>query len=69
MVRDFTPLGANASEISHPHHGRGDASQRKALSIQWLERLAHAGDSGMSFANPAQHEPADFERRSEGIDD
>jgi hypothetical protein len=59
----------SAVEISRPGHGRGDASPKKALSIQWLERLSDAGDFGMHFANPAQHEPADFESRSRGADD
>jgi hypothetical protein len=68
-VREFTPSGVSPVEISYPSHGRGGASPKKALSIQWLERLAHAGDSGTHFANPAQHEPGDFEPRSGGIDD
>jgi hypothetical protein len=59
----------SAVEISHPGHGRGGASPKKALPIRWLERLADAGDFGMHFADPAQHEPADFKSRSEGADD
>ena len=66
VVREFTPSGASAVEISPPGHGRGDPSPRKVLSIQWLERLAHAGDFGMGFALLAQHEQADFEPRSGG---
>ncbi len=60
MVREFAPSGASAAEISHPGYGRSEASPRKALSIQWLERLAHACDSGMDFASLAQHEPWRF---------
>jgi hypothetical protein len=59
----------SAAGISHPGHGRGDPSPKKALSIHRLERLADAGDFGMHFAIPAQHEPADFEARSRGADD
>jgi hypothetical protein len=58
----------SAAGISHPGHGSGGASPRKALSIQWLERLADAGDFGMDSALLAQKEPADFESRSEGAD-
>jgi hypothetical protein len=68
-VREFTPSGVSAAEISHPGQGRGDASPKKALSIRWLERLADAGDFGMDSALVAQHEPADFELRSGGTDD
>jgi hypothetical protein len=69
MVREFTPSGASAAEISHSGDGRGEAPPRKALSIQWLERLADTGDFGMDSALVAQHEAADFKSRSEEADD
>jgi hypothetical protein len=68
MVREFTPSGVSAAEISHSGHGRGDASPKKALSIQWLERLADAGDFGIDSALLAQKERVNFESRSEGAD-
>jgi hypothetical protein len=64
MVRDFTPLGANTSEISHPDHGRDWALPRKAFSIQWLKRIARTGDSGMDFALPPSNESGHLEARS-----
>jgi hypothetical protein len=57
MVREFTPSGVSAAEISHPSQGRSDPSPKKALSIVWLERLADAGGFGMDVANPGHHEP------------
>jgi hypothetical protein len=60
MVREFTPSGVSAVEISYPSDGRGGVSPRKALLIQWLERLADVGGFGMGFANATQHERASF---------
>ena len=81
VSREFAPVarieqrarvhtfGCEPAEISHPGYDLGEASPRKALSIHWLERLAHAVDSGMGFAFPARREHEDFELGSGGITD
>ena len=53
-VREFTPSGVSAAEISHPGQGRGESITEKSIVNPMLERLADAGDFGMDFANPAQ---------------